>query len=181
MKDARSLGEQALVEKRKDIGMHRKSLRDPAYYFLQTADLESVFSILALHYRQAGHPSMGGTWSLRDLEIELEKGFGLGLFGPNYLLKAFILYRKCDWGADITLLATHPQSVGQGYMTQLLNELAALLPPPGRMGLEVHEDNEPARRLYMKFGFKFASRRPRYYRDGKAAFVYFYGALKKEF
>ena len=148
------------------------------FYFLQTADVDQIFDILQLHYQNSVSAShrIGGAWKKRDLEIELDYGFGLGLFDVDFKLIGFILYRKIDIGVDISILATHPDHLGCGVMWLLLKELARVVPFPGQMRLEVHEENSPAIQLYKNFGFRFLRRRPQYYRDGKSALVFVYGA-----
>jgi ribosomal-protein-alanine N-acetyltransferase len=67
----------------------------------------------------------------------------------------------------INNLAVHPQWRREGVARRLLTYVLAAADGAGavRATLEVRMSNEPARRLYERFGFREAGTRPAYYRD----------------
>lgn len=70
-------------------------------------------------------------------------------------------------------IAVHPDRRGDGLGAALLARALAVLDSRGvgAVKLEVRESNEPARRLYRRFGFETLRRIPRYYEDGEDAVV----------
>lgn len=88
-------------------------------------------------------------------------------------LGAFVFFRE-EWDRfEIMVLGTSPLSQKKGLMTDILLKLQELAAQQGKgLGLEVHEKNETARRLYLKLGFKFLHCRKGYYKDGAAAELY---------
>ena len=137
---------------------------------LQTADVDAVFKLLRKVYQAPAYP-LGGAWTERLIESELEHGRGFGLFEVSELL-AVVLMRQQDLVWDIVMLATDPSRHRQGDMTRLLKEIAARRPANVELWLEVHEANLPAQNLYKKLGFRQVGRRATYYRDGSAAVLY---------
>lgn len=69
--------------------------------------------------------------------------------------------------AHITTFGVHPDERRRGVGLRILLAVADLAIDlgAGRLTLEVRPSNEPARRLYTRFGFIVAGRRPRYYTD----------------
>lgn len=67
----------------------------------------------------------------------------------------------------ITTFGVHPDHRRHGVGLRLLLAVAELAMEVGaaRLTLEVRPSNAPARRLYERFGFVEAGRRPRYYSD----------------
>lgn len=137
---------------------------------LQEADAAAIFELLRDVYANPQFP-LGGAWTLRLIEQELEKGRGLGLW-ENAQLVAFILYRDQKDVWDITLLATDLKRRRKGDMSHLLGALAARRPEGVEIWLEVHEANAPAVNLYKKLGFRQVGSRPGYYRDGRGALLF---------
>ena len=137
---------------------------------LQSADCASVFNLLKQVYEAPPYP-LGGAWTMRLVETELEKGKGFGLFEEGQL-QALVLFRHQDLIWDIVMLATLPDRQRRGDMTRLLQEVAGRRPPNVELWLEVHEANLAAHNLYKKLGFRQVGRRPGYYRDGCAAVLY---------
>jgi [ribosomal protein S18]-alanine N-acetyltransferase len=137
---------------------------------LQAADVDAIFALLKVIYDQPEYP-MGGAWSHRLLETEIEAGRGLGLFAENRMA-AFLLFREMGNIWEISLLATAVDCQRRGYMIGLLRKLVSQKPPDKEIWLEVHEGNKSARNLYKKLGFRQVGRRPSYYRDGFAAILY---------
>lgn len=70
--------------------------------------------------------------------------------------------------ADIMTLAVAPGHRGQGLGDRLVEALLARAQDrgAGSVMLEVRADNEPARRLYARHGFREVSVRRRYYQPG---------------
>lgn len=89
------------------------------------------------------------------------------------VLNAFLFFRE-EWDRfEIMVLGTSPESQKKGLMTEILLNLQMFAAQHGKaVGLEVHEKNEAARRLYLKLGFKFLHRRKSYYSDGAGAELY---------
>jgi ribosomal-protein-alanine N-acetyltransferase len=84
-------------------------------------------------------------------------------------LHGFILSRLAGGEAEILSVAVASARRGRGLARALLNlhlrRLAGL--GAGAVFLEVDEDNEPARRLYQRAGFREVGRRPGYYQQGR--------------
>jgi len=92
-------------------------------------------------------------------------------------LQGFILSRIAGDEAEILSVAVAPARRGRGLASALLNLHMRRLAGLGvrMLFLEVDEDNEPARRLYLRAGFHEVGRRPGYYpqpdRGGATALV----------
>jgi len=88
-------------------------------------------------------------------------------------LDGFILSRLVAGEAEILSVAVASARQGRGLARALLNLHLRRLAGLGARAvfLEVDEDNEPARRLYQRAGFREVGRRPGYYRqpNGNAA------------
>jgi ribosomal-protein-alanine N-acetyltransferase len=84
-------------------------------------------------------------------------------------LHGFILSRLAGGEAEILSVAVASARRGRGLARALLNlhlrRLAGL--GANAVFLEVDEDNEPARRLYRRAGFREVGRRPGYYQQGR--------------
>ena len=84
-------------------------------------------------------------------------------------LHGFILSRLAGGEAEILSVAVASARRGRGLaralLTLHLRRLAGL--GAGAVFLEVDEDNEPARRLYRRAGFREVGRRPGYYQQGR--------------
>ena len=88
-------------------------------------------------------------------------------------LHGFILSRLASGEAEILTVAVAASQRGRGLARALLNLHLRRLAGFGvkAVFLEVDEDNEPARRLYARAGFREVGRRPGYYQisPGQAA------------
>jgi ribosomal-protein-alanine N-acetyltransferase len=84
-------------------------------------------------------------------------------------LQAFILSRLAGDEAEILSVAVASARRGRGLGRALLNLHLRRLAGLGARAvfLEVDEDNEPARRLYQRAGFREVGRRPGYYQQGR--------------
>jgi len=80
-------------------------------------------------------------------------------------LHGFILSRLASGEAEILSIAVAAAQRGRGLARALLNLHLRRLAGLGVQAvfLEVDEDNEPARRLYARAGFREVGRRPGYY------------------
>jgi ribosomal-protein-alanine N-acetyltransferase len=85
----------------------------------------------------------------------------------------FILSRRAADEAEILSIAVARAAQGRGLARRLLDLHLRRLAGIGLRAvfLEVDEDNEPARRLYARAGFREVGRRPGYYAGGKGALV----------
>src|SRR5688572_4159591 len=88
-------------------------------------------------------------------------------------IEGFILSRIAAGEAEILSVAVAPAQRGRGLARSLLNLHLRRLAGLGAQAvfLEVDEDNEPARRLYARAGFREVGRRAGYYQhaDNNAA------------
>jgi [ribosomal protein S18]-alanine N-acetyltransferase len=84
-------------------------------------------------------------------------------------LHGFILSRLAGGEAEIFSVAVAPARRGRGLAGALLNLHLRRLAGLGAHAvfLEVDEDNEPARRLYQRAGFREVGRRPGYYQQSR--------------
>jgi ribosomal-protein-alanine N-acetyltransferase len=85
----------------------------------------------------------------------------------------FIVSRRAADEAEILSVAVARKWQGRGLARRLLDLHLRRLAGLGLRAvfLEVDEDNEPARRLYARAGFREVGRRPGYYSGGKSALV----------
>jgi ribosomal-protein-alanine N-acetyltransferase len=86
-------------------------------------------------------------------------------------LQGFILSRLVDREAEILSVAVAAARRGRGLARLLLDLHLRRLAGLGTRAvfLEVDEDNEPARRLYRRAGFREVGRRPGYYQQDRNA------------
>jgi ribosomal-protein-alanine N-acetyltransferase len=126
-------------------------------------DLEAVMDI---------EPSAFGEhhWSRQSFVAELNKPEGLYFVAHEPSEKKLLGYSgfwMIGEEGHITTLAVHPEYRGQYIGERLLvnNILAARGCGALWLTLEVRASNEPAQKLYSKYGFKTVNIRPRYYQD----------------
>ena len=83
-------------------------------------------------------------------------------------------FRQGGGEAELLRLAVDPAVRRHGVARALIAAGLAQLRPAGveRCFLEVRPGNDPAIACYLAMGFRYAGRRPRYYRDGTDALVY---------
>lgn len=139
---------------------------------LQTSDIPEIMRILAQVYHGDYPYPVGGGWNSLQIERELERGSGLGIFGPNYSLRAFLLFSRVDQNLEISILATDKAERRQGLMQILVSQLRQRWAQGREIWLEVHSGNDAARKFYEQQGFAAEGRRPGYYRDGGDAILY---------
>ncbi len=125
---------------------------------------------------------LGGIWSQNQYlqEISHPMSTVLACYAPGWdrdLALMPLLGLGCSWGiaeeTHITLLAVAPSQQRQGLgallVWALLNLGLAQNHPWAT--LEVAADNQAALKLYQKFGFQEAGRRPKYYPSGADAVI----------
>lgn len=137
---------------------------------LDTADVGPMFELLRPLYAKPQFP-LGGAWSERLLEQELERGQGWGAFDRGDLV-AFVLARRQPQLLDVVILATRVDQHRRGHMAGLLQFILRAKTAETEVWLEVHEANLAAQNLYKKLGFRQVGHRPQYYRDGAGALLY---------
>jgi len=132
---------------------------------LSEATARDTAAIAALH-----GASFQRGWS--EIEIEqmlLERNIVAHRVTLGRSLHGFILSRLAGGEAEILSVAVASARRGRGLARALLNlhlrRLAGL--GANAVFLEVDEDNEPARRLYQRAGFREVGRRPGYYQQGR--------------
>jgi ribosomal-protein-alanine N-acetyltransferase len=119
-------------------------------------------------------PTFYSKWGAKELGDEFRQhGAWVYLDAGGLRSVVFVRVSKSVW--EISQLATHVQSLRQGFMRRLLVEIIASVPKGFELWLEVHAQNLGAIRLYESLGFKLKSRRKSYYRDGGDALLYTYG------
>lgn len=136
---------------------------------LSEATARDAVTIAALH-----GASFRRGWS--DVEIERllsERSTVAHRATAGRALHGFILSRLAAGEAEILSVAVAASQRGRGLARSLLNLHMRRLAGLGvkAIFLEVDEDNEPARRLYHRAGFREVGRRPGYYQKspGQAA------------
>ncbi len=132
-------------------------------------DLPRVYDIYASAAAKSKFPT-GGSWNKKDFQSEYENGHGWVLVGPAESAEAFVFVRHNGDAWEITQLAVDPGRWGQAQGSRILRVVMVELGGP--FWLEVHEKNEPARRLYEELGFREVGERKAYYLDGGRAVLY---------
>ena len=141
---------------------------------LRPSDAAAVGAIIAESRAIASYP-IGPNWTNQQIETECGTGLGVALRDHAGRILAFILARDISAAIEISFLATASDARGHGRMERLLRDLNTRLRAGKPVWLEVHEANEPARRLYERCGFEIVGKRPNYYADGGTAVLYNYG------
>jgi ribosomal-protein-alanine N-acetyltransferase len=125
---------------------------------LAYGDLPSVISI-----ERRSFPT---PWSLAMFVLELSKPSGICLAAEDS--DGLIGYLVCARYDDVWHLmnvAIHPDRRREGIATELIERLFDEAGPGARYTLEVRVSNGAAIEMYLRFGFRSAGRRRRYYHD----------------
>jgi ribosomal protein S18 acetylase RimI-like enzyme len=139
---------------------------------LSTDDAPRIFEIIEKATRHAQVP-IGPIWTRAQVENEcVHGGWVLELADAAQPVVAFVFVWDIGSAWEISFLATDPAARGQGLMNKLIESLKSIRPADKPLWLEVHEKNEPARKLYEKAGFTEVGRREKYYSDGGTAVLY---------
>jgi ribosomal-protein-alanine N-acetyltransferase len=132
---------------------------------LSAASQRDASAIAALHAVSFRHG-----WSDGEFEQMLgERNIIAHRAMVGRALHGFILSRLAGDEAEILSVAVASARRGRGLARELLNLHLRRLAGLGASAvfLEVDEDNEPARRLYQRAGFREVGRRPGYYQQGR--------------
>ncbi len=129
------------------------------------ADVEQVVQIDKLSFTLP--------WSERTYRLELTENSAAHLFvadledQPEQLIVGYVGFWFIVDEAHISTLAVHPDFMGRGIGSRLLEEalVGALRLGADLVTLEVRASNQRPIDLYKKFGFQVKARKPRYYRD----------------
>jgi ribosomal-protein-alanine N-acetyltransferase len=146
------------------IGLLRRLLGrgEPA---LSEATARDAPAIAALHAASFRHG-----WGDGEFErLLLERNIVAHRAASGRALHGFILSRLAGGEAEILSVAVASARRGRGVARALLDLHLRRLAGLGAQAvfLEVDEDNEPARRLYRRAGFREVGRRPGYYTQGR--------------
>jgi ribosomal-protein-alanine N-acetyltransferase len=132
---------------------------------LSAATARDAAAIAALHAVSFRHG-----WGDGEFErLLLERNIVAHRAASGRALHGFILSRLAAGEAEILSVAVASARRGRGVARALLGLHLRRLAGLGAQAvfLEVDEDNEPARRLYARAGFREVGRRPGYYTQGR--------------
>lgn len=137
---------------------------------LEPVGAEAAERLAALHATAFDHP-----WSAADLRsaLEIAGTFALATLDETGAATGFILARALAGEGEILTLAVAPDRRRAGLGRVLVEAAANLCAAAGAedLFLEVAQDNDAARALYLRCGFAFAGLRKGYYRRNGAAAV----------
>jgi ribosomal-protein-alanine N-acetyltransferase len=136
---------------------------------LSAADPRDAVALAVLHAA-----SFNRGWSEHELEQLLtDRSVVADRAIRGRRIVGFIVSRRAADEAEILSIAVARAAQGRGLARRLLDLHLRRLAGFGLRAvfLEVDEDNEPARRLYARAGFREVGRRPGYYAGGKGALV----------
>ena len=105
-------------------------------------------------------------WSEKSIASELTNPYSLWLvWEEDNKVLGYIGSQSVPPEADVMNLAVAPNARGRKIGRKLLTALCEVLHSHGidKLLLEVRASNEPAIRLYERFGFEYLGKRPRYY------------------
>jgi [ribosomal protein S18]-alanine N-acetyltransferase len=134
---------------------------DPALSEATIGDAPAIAALHGVSFRRG--------WSDGEIErLLIERNTVCHRATVGRTLCGFILSRLAAGEAEILSVAVTGARRGRGLARALLNLHLRRLAGLGATAvfLEVDEDNEPARRLYRRAGFREVGRRPGYYQKG---------------
>lgn len=142
---------------------------------LRLAKAEDIEAI-----RRLETEAFGFTWGAEVFSKELQREDCLFLVGEAQ--SRVIASLSLNWAVDevqVLSVVLEPAYRGKGLSHRLLGAALAYCQARGLrwVHLEVKWDNQPANRLYRRFGFTTVGRRKKYYRDGQDARVMMAGPL----
>jgi [ribosomal protein S18]-alanine N-acetyltransferase len=108
-------------------------------------------------------------WSLAMFVLELSKPSGICLTAfEDGVMVGYLVCSRYDTVWHLMNVAVEPARQRQGIATALLVRLFEQADRPNEQyTLEVRTSNDPAIRLYERFGFRAAGRRRGYYHDNR--------------
>ncbi len=132
------------------------------------AGREDAPAMARIHKSGFAHPWDEG--ALRNL-MDKPNCLTLAAFEASRQLVGFVMTRQAGEECEILTIVCDNKKRRSGVASLLMMHTLELsrLRKAKRIFLEVASDNRPAIRLYEKHGFTEVSRRPGYYRQGRAA------------
>lgn len=138
----------------------------------------NITSTLALNSKDfyyLDESAMDFPWSQKDwdnLLLALE-GYYLSWININYELVAFALYQLSGDQAHLLKIATHKDKRKAGISTTLIeNDLKCMISKGfSSIYLEVDTINQPALKLYEKYGFNIIQTKTKFYSNGHDAYA----------
>ncbi len=137
---------------------------------MRLADLDEVMEIERLSFR--------APWSRQVFVEELDRDWAhvdvLRSRDPRSPVQAFVNYWLVRDEVHVLNVATHPTARRQGHAARLIEHVIAFAHRERcrYVTLEVRRSNQPAIRLYRKYGFRPVGIRPNYYvEDNEDAIV----------
>jgi [ribosomal protein S18]-alanine N-acetyltransferase len=149
-----------------NIVSHLLSSGQPAFSEARARDAAAIAALHATSFRRG--------WGEDEvLRLLLQKNVVVHRMMIRRSLAGFIMSRVAADEAEILSVAIAPSRRGRGLSRPLLDFHLRSLAGRGVRAvlLEVDEQNEPARRLYGRAGFREVGRRQGYYESGATALV----------
>lgn len=141
----------------------------------QATDSPSIIDITNANFNSLKNPAEFN-WSAESIEDELSKVPCWVAETHQQIVVGFLCYRDLLDYFEISVLATRPEYKKKGVQIELIQSLQIDAAKQKRgVILEVHEQNEPAKALYLKMGFQQINKRKAYYSDGSAAVIMKWG------
>lgn len=111
---------------------------------------------------------MGSQWSLKDLSHYSSKQQMIAIKLSDEFV-GFVCFLPIDTlTIEILMVVLDPIYWGQGHMKEALLQI---LHKYKEVWLEVHEENLPAKQLYLSLGFEITGKRLNYYKNDGAALL----------
>lgn len=127
---------------------------------------DAAESMAALHSQ-----AFPRAWTANEIAKLLENSAVFAMLSRSVEPQGFAMGWAAAGDAELLTVAVAPQARRRGVGASLVTAIgvAALVRGAASMHLEVAEDNEPARALYLKLGYEEAGRRHAYYAGESAS------------